>query len=395
MVHTRNNGWQLLGQSVNPFKNYIIVFISSDCPPCELALLDWHPNYQRWRSQYRLEIILVDLDGHHHPTLAHEKYRDSPFQFTYVVGHDSLASLDIVELPMSVVFSKDIRYQGITHITSSASLEYMFEDLGFRPGQFADFNSTVSEFIFSGLYCDTATTSQLKFVSDTLIHDTIYHIVTYRDQTVYLQIDENEKIIRFYRTHQDDDLIVNLNQGLCDTFYTLPNRIGQRIEGHIIDKYFVDGIKYLVTDVPIRACKSGDDELLTFIASVGTNAGLIYDVEDGYISSVLLCHTSNGQIKYRTALYDGNCTVDFTSIHDNPVESRGLDISPNPVRDFLSLEKADPGVYAIYQITGTWIQEGILDHTEDRIDVRTFPAGIYILQLTTDTGVHAIQFMKL
>ena len=80
----------------------------------------------------------------------------------------------------------------------------------------------------------------------------------------------------------------------------------------------------------------------------------------------------------------------------NEQKSSDVMLYPNPVHDMLTIESDEPVLqYELYNMTGALVarvKECFGQHLE--LDVKTLPAGSYLLRLTTDTSVVTRRFVK-
>jgi hypothetical protein len=90
--------------------------------------------------------------------------------------------------------------------------------------------------------------------------------------------------------------------------------------------------------------------------------------------------------------YDASANVEDIATHDDRIR-----LFPNPVTELLHIE-ADPSVqhYFIYDPSGRAVMDGAMTSTSFQVDVRSLPAGVYVLKMEQGgRGVAGRVFTKL
>ncbi len=135
----------------------------------------------------------------------------------------------------------------------------------------------------------------------------------------------------------------------------------------------------------------GTFEQITFVNSLapnGNNTGILsYNYTDNT--------PSNGINLYRLKQVDFDGNYIFSDVVSVEINSQiQLQISPNPTSGTLHVQGAAAGTkYRVFDIKAQSIKEGILDNA--RIDVSGLSAGMYILQMESNTGqIQTAKFIK-
>ncbi len=89
---------------------------------------------------------------------------------------------------------------------------------------------------------------------------------------------------------------------------------------------------------------------------------------------------------------DDKCLTTLSS--DDFYTMSDFEIYPNPVVDKLYLSASSLFCYAIYNITGSIVEEAEVFGQETEIDLSNFPSGVYILQTASEAGVQTQRFTK-
>jgi len=75
--------------------------------------------------------------------------------------------------------------------------------------------------------------------------------------------------------------------------------------------------------------------------------------------------------------------VDLASIVGiDQLDGKDISIYPNPASDYIKLLTNGKGNYAIYNMSGTFVNSGIINKTGQYIDISGLPDGVYIMRAT-------------
>lgn len=129
-------------------------------------------------------------------------------------------------------------------------------------------------------------------------------------------------------------------------------------------------------------------------------------ISAGNIVDLTLLQTDSAYRFRYTIPADSNCTADsatFTLIRSSAFCDMGLiepgnpnfKIFPNPAQGRLNIQYSGNGKIsglAVYNLEGKRVFTS--EKPVEKIDIAPWPAGLYLLQITTDKGVYARRFMK-
>jgi hypothetical protein len=87
--------------------------------------------------------------------------------------------------------------------------------------------------------------------------------------------------------------------------------------------------------------------------------------------------------------------IRYTAI-DNPAnEQASLFVYPNPVKDKLHIRgKAESVTWKLFDSTGRTWGAGTFSGTEQTVDFNAYPAGYYLLQVTSPEGTQLFKLVK-
>ena len=75
------------------------------------------------------------------------------------------------------------------------------------------------------------------------------------------------------------------------------------------------------------------------------------------------------------------------SLGTDDFKTEGIELSPNPVEHYVSIEVAEPMDYVVYSLLGVKVKEGKLTVASHQIDFGGLTSGTYVLETTTGAGV--------
>lgn len=128
--------------------------------------------------------------------------------------------------------------------------------------------------------------------------------------------------------------------------------------------------------------KGNENSKTITITANSTNTGS--DVRNGRITVNML----GLKRKYITVIQESESTgINLTSNSE-------IIIVPNPVSDVLKVSGSGNSTYSIIGIEGRKVLSGMLKSGLGIIEVNALPAGIYIINITSEKGVQTGKFVK-
>ncbi len=86
--------------------------------------------------------------------------------------------------------------------------------------------------------------------------------------------------------------------------------------------------------------------------------------------------------------------IDFEGVNVSEAESIAFEVYPNPVSDVLNVRCESSGWVTVIDLSGRRVVEQRVNTKADQVDVRTLPAGSYIVQFTSAAGSVATRIVK-
>ena len=384
--HTR-----VLANALATSRNHVIIPFSWQCTTCLETLDLWKTKLLDWQNNYSVRFTLVDLSSAHKVEQSFKRYETTDYPFYYFIATNPPDSFVVADCLSHHFISKLGTERGIHRTRTHSGMEYVLRHL-FRPNINEPILSNgISEAIFDGLRCDTASTQALNFSSDTTIRTKIYKKFTYRDEVYYLR-EDSSKLISLDLGKRVETTLANFGLNICDTF-RINNKQDEEVWTIVEDKFVLHDRLHVQTTLPINICHGTGSDYLTFIEGVGTNAGMVYEVNHEEINSFLLCHSDMGVVNFRNTIFDGKCDVDFSSTTNQASEDIFLSLFPNPVDHVFHIEFNSDANLVVYNLAGQALLHSFLQANQPTlIDLSSFNAGIYMARVTSHqhTSTHPI-----
>lgn len=183
--------------------------------------------------------------------------------------------------------------------------------------------------------------------------------------------------------------VLDYNLETCGHFLT---RDGDRDTMHVViqETYYQDDLKYLVTNREIvNSC--GDTLPWIWIEGMGTNGGLDFNIEDGYIRTQLICHSNADTSYFLDDIYGSYCGIN-TNIYEE-IDGTGLKIYPNPNDGTMYLSEPLSGEYILRDLNGGMIEKADLHNGMITITAKDLQ-GLYVLSIQ-EKNMMKVSFHKI
>ena len=134
--------------------------------------------------------------------------------------------------------------------------------------------------------------------------------------------------------------------------------------------------------------------LNTWVEGIGAMEGLLYSCHvvnaGGITLHELLCYHEDGELVWQNSTYN-TCLIDPLSIQDN-TEASGLQVYPNPARDWVVIEGLEAVEVKVYNTSGQMVK---CVRGTNEIDVEGLAEGVYLVRIMDADGkVYTNKIMK-
>lgn len=198
---------------------------------------------------------------------------------------------------------------------------------------------------------------------------------------------ETEDFLQVYiqRDGPEDQVpLINFDLNVCDE-YVLTDFEGDETSIKVEEIYERNDLLHIRFDKLIENC-NGEKISFEFIESIGSNAGLFFNIESDSIISKLVCHQRNALIPYAES--DELCSFISSTLDHN----FDLKIYPNPVSNQLNIESAI--VFDKLSVYNTMGQLMSAISFSASMSVDDIPNGYYYLKIEKDGIVKTLSFVK-
>lgn len=362
-------------ERLDPERNYLVLFSAFWCLPCVKQIDDkLSKNIRLYRDQYNLEIILLNDDYYDDPHIALDKIRDKQWYFDQYMTDGIFSSLGVSSIPRDYFIPAG---ESTGKRVYANSFLRDIEDYHIENGYTSVFFHKQSQVIASE-NCKDLQKVEYGLSESAAYNDTTYHLAGaqyYRSGIL------NKNIYRYDPLIGGEVIVFDYYLNQCDEF-DLVDHEGDRMTISVEDRIVTDGGITLITDMPLSgACSEGIPLILS--SEYGSNAGLIFDIENGEIVSHLVCHSKDGESVYTSPQLGDLCEslgstdlVDLSglSLSNNPGNGR-FEVLGNPTDLKITTE-----IFAADGATITdWRPSG-----ESRIDISYATSGIYTIVIWID-----------
>ena len=157
----------------------------------------------------------------------------------------------------------------------------------------------------------------------------------------------------------------------------------------------------------LHAYTSPTDVAHNFTYNVYWGPELAHDYEmvlgyEGIVSTNFTHNNMNGDTRYNvTAIWDNRETEFSNPVFLGPTVGIASELAesqtaayPNPVKDVLNIEGLGLRHVTLYTVTGLKIYEQDLHADSFSLNMKSFPTGLYLLNILSNEGVSTCKVMK-
>ena len=278
-----------LNERLDDDKNYLVLFSAFWCLPCVKQIDDvFSQNIDQYRDIYNLEVIVLNDDYYNETNIAKNKMREKQWYFHQYMTDDIFGSLGVNSIPRDyLILAGESTGERVYTSNFLSVLEAEYVESGYESIFF-------SENIQHLRTEDCAVTSYTYGVLNSeTINAQLYHNV---DGNYFRSGILNNNIYRYNMLSDQEELVFDYSLGQCDEF-TLKDHEGDALQITVESRSVVDGEIIIETDQMIES-DCGEEIPFVMSSIYGSNAGLLFDIEQNEITSRLVCQTTNQESVY-------------------------------------------------------------------------------------------------
>lgn len=367
-----------LSDRLDEDKNYMILFSAFWCAPCVRKIDDtFSQQIAHYRENYNLELIILNDDYYHQPRTALRQIRRKGWNFPMYLTDDIYRDLGVTSIPRYYMLpaGEDTAFR-VYGGSFLEDLETFFLELG----QEHFFSTSIGQVTHRGGDCDDR---QYLSSPDSTVSTTSGGSYYSIGDHLYRSGALNRSIIRYDLNTHTEHLITDFSLSVCDRMLITDHQ-HDTILVTVTDRIEEDGHVTLLTDAWVD---SGCGPPIPFTMSTvyGTNAGLVFDIEDGVFVSRLLCHTDDGATVFSDDTVDEACTT--TQVHED-LHHKLYHAYPNPGNLEVNIELTDPSSLVTWiDINGKSINPPRTIFSDRiRFDTSLLPSGLYSVTIQSTQG---------
>lgn len=360
-----------LDQRLDPEKNYLILFSAFWCQPCVKQLDDvFSKNIDTYRDLYNLEIIILNDEHYDRTNIALNKIRDKQWYFQQYMTNNIFGELGVNSIPRDyLILAGQSQGERVYASNFLSALESHYVETGYESPFFSQnvqkVSSTNCMDILSHNYGNTT--------SETYIDKEYYNV----EGQYYRSGILNKNIYRYDPLAENEQIVFDYYLDECDQF-TLRDQDGDAIQVSIESRKVENGEIIIETDQMIKN-DCGIDIPFTMSSLYGSNAGLIFDIENNEIVTRLVCHTKDEESIYLDEELEDLCGPVSTKEHDQP---NPLSLTNNPGNGIFDVNNDDNVAIKILNVNGKNIP---FRKSGQSIDISHFPSGVYLVRIDSES----------
>lgn len=363
-----------LNERLDSEKNYLVLFSAFWCQPCVKQLDDvFSKNIDIYRDLYNLEIIILNDDHYNQTNIALNKIRDKQWYFHQFMTDRIFIDLGINSIPRDYLIIAGKTEGKRVHSSSFLSaLESHYIESGYDSPFFSDNSQQLSS-----SDCTDIDIHNYGLVNTATYINKEYYAV---DGQYYRSGVLNKNIYRYDLLAEKEILVFDYYLDKCDEF-TLRDQEGDAIQISIESSVIEDGEIVLETNQTIKN-DCGDNVPFIMSSAYGSNAGLIFDIENDEIVSRLICHTKDNQSIYMDTELADLCESVSTVAHE--LQNK-IYLTNNPGNGIFEMVGSQNLQVNIFDVNG---QEVSFRKSGAFVDITTFPAGVYLVSVGSKSTIY-------
>ncbi len=381
-----NGEIQSLKDRLLPDLNYLILVfnIEGNYDINHINEIKHQKNY--WKEKYNIEVILLE---------------DKKL-YSFDTFGDIINSL---EIPYSIYATDSIFNYGTNnyryiipantnHVIRRScnycnSYDSLFDEY-FKTTKYRSvFNQSFTQAVIST--CDEEKINYYDNTKDTIIENVKY----YKFDSIFLREDPVTKSILKYRVCTNSCFknyvtYIRYPIRMCKSSY-LKDFEGDKLKIKIIDIIETEhSTRYITNRFIVNPC-SQDSIPFELVQGIGTNAGILFDIEDDKIVSFLVCHKEGETTTYQYQDLSQFCGANSTTTTiDNTFK-----LYPNPARDIASIDfkNIENRTVQLYNMKGQLLFTSKYNQQKIDLSLKGYQGGIYYIEIVDKKGNY--QFEKL
>ena len=367
--------------------SYIIDASQFWCAPCNAGIRRLLSIKTYLKETYNVEVIILEDEHWDDTDLALEKKADRNWDFNLYALDSNFDFFGVDSYPtyyfVPAGFSKPTAEGLSTNCTIlDAFLKRELRRLTLTPQVLTNMKQTTTSDCLSANYLEINPESTQHILGEQYIEVDKFYL---REDSL------TGNIYKYYPFPTLDSLYLDFTMPICSKI-DLRDIEGDILSMQVTDIYQKEGREHRVMNKMIET-GCGDEIPFEIITGLGTNAGLLFDIEGYKIVSRLVCHTISDSLVYQDEAIDVGC---ITSSIGVPLDDKKIKLYPNPTSKSLTLELFWPDTTTI-SIRNTQGQDVLNIITTDQVltlDIEYLPVGLYYLTLENDDTKQTQKLVK-
>lgn len=361
-----------LNERLDPEVNHLILFSAFWCAPCVQQINNKHSkNIKNYRDNYNLKVIILDDENYNSPNEAISKIRNNRWYFEMYLTDNLYGSLGVNAIPR--YFFLPAGETEAFRVSTSSFLDQI-DEYYIENGYESIFLNQNDQILINDDCENFETHSFGDDEEPTVIGDYTYYTIGGIDFRTGIL---NKNILRYDPFTESDVVVFDYYLDLCDDF-TLKDHQGDEIELKVESIVYENGEILIETDAVISN-DCGEDVPFVMSSVFGSNAGVLFNIENGEIISRLLCHSQNEEVIFSIGQFTDLCEP-ITSTENSNLTPK-FSITNNPGNGQFRIDglAVDMSI-DIYNSIGHKVKS--TNYKKDQlVDISQFQKGVYLINL--------------
>jgi hypothetical protein len=363
-----------LDQRLDPDKNYLILFSAFWCHPCVKQLDEiFSKNIDIYRDLYNLEIIILNDEHYDATKIALNKIRDKQWYFQQYMTDNIFGELGINSIPRDyLIYAGDAQGERVYTSSFLSNLESHYIDAGYD----SHFFSNNLQKVTSSNCIDIENHNYGITNTEKYIDKEFFNV----EGQYYRSGILNKNIYRYNPLTNSESIVFDYYLDKCDQF-TLRDQEGDAIQIAIESRRIEDGEIIIETDQMIRN-DCGHDIPFVMSSAYGSNAGLVFDIENNEIVSRLICYNQDDELIYIDEELAELC--EYVNTKDNELQNH-IYLTNNPGNGIFEINGNMTSPIRIFDMKGSQV---LFQKKGNEIDISDLSTGIYLVRLESQSIIY-------
>ena len=380
-----NGSVKTLAERLDPSVSYIIKAGQFWCSPCRRSVTKLRAKQAILKAKYNVELIILEQENWHNSEFVVRGQEEYDWNFPMYSVDQKFRFFDIIGIPTYFF----IPAGATQHIEKRRGGISDYESYVRRSLGITDRLGAIGESFEQVVTADCEETLIVKPTEEVIEFEGSNY---YRVGELYLgETTSTNLVLRYDPDKEEAFLYLDYNLHLCNTRW-LVDQEGDSLQVRVIDSYEIDDRRYYVTDKFI-ANECNQSFPLEIIEGLGTNGGLLFDIEGDQVVTRMICHTGPAGLEYIDQFSELGCVA--ATVHESE-SAQTYTLFPNPTQDVISIASYSGGRHEVELLNmhGQKLISCDFYGTEFSLDISELELGYYVVKVLHQGQVSYLPVIK-